>query len=343
LTLQKKFCCHLFLVFLTKTMANVNVQVPVIDLKPFYQGGDEGKKKVAEQIGKACVEIGFFVITNHGVEKEVIDRVWDSCRRFFDLSVAEKREVPMTENYPYGYSGFGDEVLSMSKNVTAGADLKESFQICLGPENMPKEALQHQPLWPSKPNDFLTSYTAYYRALERLSTDLLRLFALALRLPENWFEDKITRHQSALRVLNYPHQDTAPIEGQLRASAHTDYGSLTILRQDNAPGGLQVLNKDKSWQDIKTPDDAFVINLGDLMARWTNDAWVSTVHRVINPPTNSVSSTRRQSMAFFHNLTSEAVVECIETCKSNEKPAKYPPVLAGEYLMSKHGSANKKY
>jgi len=318
------------------------VQVPLIDLHPFFES-EEGKRKVAEQIGEACEKIGFFVIVNHRVQTSAVEAVWDSCKRFFDLPVEDKVATPMTPSYPYGYSGFGNEVLSMSTNVSSGADLKESFQICLGPSDIPVEVLPHVPQWPSKPSDLKETYTAYYRELEKLSSILLRLFALALHLPENWFEDKIDKHLSALRVLNYPHQTTPPLPGQLRASAHTDYGSLTILRQDNAPGGLQVRNKDGSWQDIQTPSDAFVINIGDLMAMWTNDQWVSTIHRVINPPPKFDGSTRRQSMAFFHNVNDDALVQCIETCTGPSKPAKYPPIRAGEHLMSKHGSANKKY
>jgi isopenicillin N synthase-like dioxygenase len=140
---------------------------------------------------------------------------------------------------------------------------------------------------------------------------------------------------------NYPHPEVPPLPGQLRASAHTDYGSLTILRQDNAPGGLQVLNKDGSWQDVKTGDqDVFIINLGDLMARWTNDQWVSTIHRVINPPPDAKGSTRRQSMAFFHNLNADALVETIPTCITPENPLKYEPVRALEYILQKHSKAN---
>ena len=138
---------------------------------------------------------------------------------------------------------------------------------------------------------------------------------------------------------NYPDLDKDPEPGQLRASAHTDYGTMTILRQDNAPGGLQVLGKDGEWKPVSTHANAFVINIGDLMQRWTNDSWVSTLHRVVPPPRDATGSCRRQSVAFFHNINADHVVKVIDTCTSEEQPAKYPPIAAFEHLMQKHRAA----
>lgn len=153
---------------------------------------------------------------------------------------------------------------------------------------------------------------------------------------------------------NYPELTKAPLPGQLRASAHTDYGTLTILRPDDAPGGLQVLPKGEGWTDVPYIQDAYVINLGDLMARWTNDKWVSTMHRVVTPPLDAGAlpsspcasaslmcvcagrPCRRQSMAFFHNINAEHMVSCIDTCKSESNPPKYAPIKAFDLLMQKH-------
>jgi len=314
--------------------------VPLIDLGPFFKAQESQKQQVAQQIGKACREIGFFIITNHGIPKEVIDVAWNAGRTFFDLPIQDKREVLMTDDYPYGYCSFGSEVLSYSKNIISGADLKESFNICIGSEN---PASDHIPaIWPSKPAELKTSWTIYYRHMEKLAANLLRLFALALNLPEDYFEDKINQHLSAMRTLNYPHQTEKPIPGQIRASEHTDYGTLTILYQQDAIGGLQVKRRNGDWEDVKAKEGTFVINIGDLMARWTNDEWVSTLHRVVNPPVDSKGDTRRQSMVFFHNLNNDAVVQCIETCCSETRPPKYEPVLAGQYLLSKHAATVKK-
>ena len=122
----------------------------------------------------------------------------------------------------------------------------------------------------------------------------------------------------------------------MRAAAHTDYGTMTILKPDDAPGGLQVLGKDDRWHDVPYDPHMFVINLGDLMARWTNDRWKSTMHRVVVPPADPGRPTRRQSMAFFHNINADEVVSCIDTCASAANPPKYKPIVSFEFLMQKH-------
>lgn len=177
--------------------------------------------------------------------------------------------------------------------------------------------------------------------MEKLSATLLRISAVALSLPEDWFEDKTNRHWCALRSLNYPHQDKPPAPGALRIAPHSDYGTLTILRADDAPGGLQVLMKDGTWSDVKMHPDSFVINIGDLLQRWTNDRWMSTVHRVINPPLDvaALRDTRRQSIAFFHNVNKEVTVSTIPSCIDAEHPQRYPPINAFEHLMERHARA----
>ena len=144
---------------------------------------------------------------------------------------------------------------------------------------------------------------------------------------------------------NYPDLDKPPLPGQLRASAHTDYGTLTILLPDDAPGGLQVKARgDDRWLPVPHVPGAFVINLGDLMRRWTNDKWESTLHRVVPPPEDAEGSTRRQSIAFFHNINADYVVECIPTCTDKDNPPKYPPITAQDHLMQKHlASLGKKH
>jgi len=298
--------------------------VPIIDLKNFK--GDQ--KAVAAEIGRACEEIGFLAITGHGVDPKVVANVEAASRAYFDLSTTEKRKIPMTDDYPFGYSGFAEENLSQGYGVKRLPDLKEMF--CIGPYN-PKAGLPTTQ-WPSQPPQLRAAYMAYYQALEVLAANLLRLFAVALSLPANFFDDKIERHGSAMRVINYPALTEAPPAGQIRAGEHTDYGALTILLQD-AVGGLQVRSRKGEWVDVTPVPGSFLINLGDLMARWTNDRWVSTLHRVM-PPAGSLA--RRQSIAFFYNINNDHIVECIPTCHSATNPPKYKPVAAGAYLLAKH-------
>ena len=185
---------------------------------------------------------------------------------------------------------------------------------------------------------------AYYVAMADLVARLMTLFARALQLPDDFFDTRIDRHTSALRVLNYPALSEPPRPGQLRAGAHADYGTVTALLTSDASidalggsaGGLEVL-VDGRWTAAPVVADSFVINLGDAMARWTNDRWRSTLHRVVIPSSNTTTS-RRQSIAFFHNANWDAVIECIPSCLAAGDKPRYTPVTAGDHLMSKFRS-----
>jgi isopenicillin N synthase-like dioxygenase len=163
----------------------------------------------------------------------------------------------------------------------------------------------------------------------------MRIFALALDLPERFFADKTDRHISGLRVVHYPDQPSLPLAGQSRAGAHTDYGAVTILRSDDAPGGLEVLSRRGQWAAVAPAPGAFVLNIGDLMMRWTNDRWVSTLHRVANPPPESGACSRRLSLVFFHQPNYDAVIECLPTCTSAANPPRYAPVTSGQHRLAK--------
>jgi isopenicillin N synthase-like dioxygenase len=171
--------------------------------------------------------------------------------------------------------------------------------------------------------------------MEALAATLMRGFALGLGMPEGFFDDKVDRHITNFSVLHYPAQAEPPLPGQLRAGAHTDYGSLTILKTDAAAGGLQVQAPEGGWIDVPHLPDAFVVNLGDLMAEWTNDRWVSTLHRVVNPPRSAGSAARRLSMAFFHQPNYDAVIECLPTCIAADRPARYGRTTSGEHVWMK--------
>ncbi|RLN81033.1 hypothetical protein BBJ28_00007283 [Nothophytophthora sp. Chile5] len=313
--------------------------VPVIDIAPFVDessSSQAARDRVVAEVSDACRNVGFLVITNHGVAPETITTAFHSAKTYFDQPAEVKKLVSMTPDYPYGYESA--EILSNSRDSDGGkalADLKETFQVCVGPEGG-EPTLPAQ--WPEGPEDFQTAMTTYYRSVEKLAATMMRVFAGALELPSDYFDKKIDNHMSSLRILNYPHQEQEPGTEQIRASAHTDYGSMTILAVDDAPGGLQVRGLEGKWHSVKAPANSYVVNLGDLMQHWTNDQWRSTMHRVINPPSGCANN-RRQSIAFFHNINADTVVECIPTCQSPESPAKYPPVLAGEYLMKKHSAA----
>ncbi len=315
----------------TSSSSSSSSVIPVIDLKPYFEGGARGTESVAAAVRDACENTGFLTITNHGVPAELIARMENVTRRFFDLPVEVKNEAVMTETYPYGYNGFQQESLAKGhQGKAAPRDLKECFAV--GPYN---PAAGMPPVqWCSAPKDMPAVWHEYYQAMETLSAHMMRVFAHALRLEPEWFQPTLTRHRSCIRALNYPELDKKPEEGQIRAGAHTDYGSLTILLQDKV-GGLQVLSRKGEWCDAPYVAGSYIINLGDLMSRWTNDRWVSTLHRVLP------RQPRRQSIAFFHNINADHEVTCIPTCLAPGEKPKYAPIKAWDHLMEKHLGSTK--
>jgi len=313
------------------------LDVPVIDIAPFLRGAPADKARVAEQVGRACRDIGFLVIQGHGVDRGLSERMRAVSRAFFDLPLAQKARVARpAKDVARGYIALDEESLARSRDPGAyGSDLNESLMI--GPVDRPPTAYADAPaagrhfapnLWPERPAQLRETWTAYYRTMGSLAATLMRIFALALALPEGFFDTKIDRHISRLRVRNYPAQRVAPAPGQIRAGAHSDYGSLTILATEDKPGGLQVCNAAGEWVDVPIVDDCLIVNIGDLLARWTNDTWVSTLHRVVNPPAGAGAESRRQSLVFFHNPNHDAVIESLVP----GAPAKYPRTTSGEHL-----------
>jgi isopenicillin N synthase-like dioxygenase len=167
--------------------------------------------------------------------------------------------------------------------------------------------------------------------MEGLVGDLTRITTLDLGLEEHFFDDKIHRHITAMRLNFYPDVKGPSKPGQLRSGEHTDYGLLTILNGENLPGGLQVKTRGGAWIDVVTDPNSFVVNIGDLLMRWTNDRWVSNVHRVATPPGNA-GGAKRLSMAFFYHPNYDALIECA----APSGQAKYTPVLSGEYRDLKY-------
>ena len=199
----------------------------------------------------------------------------------------------------------------------------------------PDEAWAYSPnLWPAAVPELQAAWTAYYHAMRDVGRRLMSLFARGLGLPPGFFTGTTGDGASALRAINYPARKGAALPGQRRAGAHTDYGMLTILRQD-AVGGLEVLGPGGSWAGVEPVPGAFVINIGDLMARWTNDRWRSTLHRVVEPPGPSAATARRQSMAYFQNANWSAEISCLPTCLEPGAKPRYEPVRAGPHLIGK--------
>ena len=315
--------------------------VPVIDIAPFIDGSD--KASVARAVAKACEEVGFFCISGHGIDAKLTDKAFAVSRDFFDQPTDTKmKSKPVGEVAPRGYAAMESKGLGATLNLNVPKDLREQFMLGtlapIVPQLKNVEAAQgcYAPnVWPETPADYKPVFTELYRAFENLADTLMRIFALGLDLPETYFRDKIDHHFSVLGSNHYPPLEAPPLPGQLRTGEHTDFGSLTILLPTAGPGGLQVKLADGTWSDVQPIPGALIINLGDMMARWTNDRWRSTLHRVANPPDLKAAMSRRQSIAFFCHPNYDAEIKCIESCTGPGNPPKYPSILAGEHMRMK--------
>lgn len=315
--------------------------IPVIDISAYRSGDPDGTADIARRIDEACRSVGFLIVTGHGVDPDLIERTRRAAFDFFALPTEVKMAYKIPPDRYRGYTSPGSESLAASYGQDTPPDLKESFNY--GPVDVPDDEY-HSPERAGAffaPNEFppevphaAAVWTEYYRAMEAVATDLMRLFALALGLPEHAFDDKVDRHITNMSLIHYPPLEAEPAPGQLRGGAHTDFGSLTLVHRDRAPGGLQVL-LDGAWIDAPHVDDSFVVNIGDLMAEWTNDRWVSTVHRVGLPHAVADAASDRLSLVFFHQPNYDALIEVLPSCTSEDDPPRYEPITSGAHIARK--------
>jgi len=321
------------------------MSIPVIDIAPFLAGDPIGTRAVARQWAAAFETIGFATIVGHGVPDELGDRLHREARRFFELPMVEKRRnVPEGEQRAQGYVAMGVESVGRTYGPNGSpppADLCESLTFTYldwerrVPDNAFDRSIFRPNIWPAEPPDLRRLVEGYFNQVHHLAKTLMEISALALELPDGYFGPYYDRMISLLRLVRYPDQPVEPLPGQLRYGAHTDYTGFTILRQDDAPGGLQVEMPDGGWIDVATVPGSFVINTGDLLSRWTNGRWKSNVHRVVNPPRHLTGSTERLSIVLFTGPNNDALIECLPTCRDSANPAKDAPIRCWDHLMAK--------
>ena len=316
-------------------------EIPVIDLAPFFAGTADDKNRVAAEVARAFESFGFAAIVGHGVDHALVRRARAAAHEFFRLPYAEKVRVMLPQRVKtHGYIPLGVESVAATLGDQTPSDLCEALVFGgirfdeLPPVNDIEKRYRRDNLWPREPFSLRDSFTSYYWRIDQLADTLMRISATALDLPEDWFKPYCDRRISTMRVVLYPEPSNDPLEGQLRYGAHRDYGGLTILHQDRAVGALQVCLPGGPWIDVRAPEDAFIVNVGDLMARWTNDRWRSALHRVVNPPLDAPDS-RRLSLVMFTGPNYDAMIECIPTCTNAIHPPKYPPVMAIEHTRAK--------
>ena len=295
--------------------------LPLIDIQALRHGSAAERQAVAAALGQACETHGFFYITGHGIAPALIDALFAASRVLFDLPEADKaaldkRHSPCNRGY--------EPLRAQTLESGAPPDLKESFYIGAEvPADDPRVLAGRFNIgpnqWPAGLLDFPVIAQAYYRAAYALGADLVRGMALSLQLPADFFEAYLTDAAATLRLLHYPPQPGQPASGEKGCGAHTDFGGLTLLLQDEL-GGLQVWDRQhQGWLDAPPVPGSFVVNIGDLFARWTNDRYVSTLHRVINR-----SGQRRYSVPFFFTGNPLHEVRCIPTCLAAGEAPRYP-------------------
>lgn len=300
--------------------------IPQIDLS-------KDDEVVASEICAALTTIGFASLVNHGLEK-MIPKAFHASKAFFALPLEEKMKV----KYQGHESNRGYIVCGSEKYESgAEADRKETYDI------NPDESDFCQP-WPDSSDESLKSFrenlTNYYNQMDQLHLRIMRLIAIGLDIPSDFLLERCNKKHENLRLLHYPEtplprEQIGEREPIIRGNVHTDFGTITLLTQDGV-GGLRVMRLDGEWVYVPPAENAVVVNVGDMLQRWSNDVLKANPHQVVEPrdASNKDSKTipERYSIAFFCNANKEAILECFEQCVSEDKPAKYPPVKAFDYL-----------
>jgi len=317
------------------------IAVPV-DLAPWFNGDDAARDQVAAAVDHACSTSGFLAITGHGVPTSLMEQMLDVSTAFFALPVDEKLRYHLEDAAANrGYAPFESEALAYSLGMDSEPDLFEAFNI--GREVIPDgisdaaaKTYFSPNVWPDSPANMRSVYLEYWDACEALGHTLCEVFARALGLSDGFFAPYLDQTPSVMRINNYERRPEhgQPKPEQLRMGAHSDYGSLTVLLADPVPG-LQIKGEDGRFHDVIPPKDGFLVNLGDLLAEWTNDRWRSTVHRVVPPPADEPGAFRRRSVAWFQQPNHDAVIKVLDVCCDEDHPPKYPPTTSGEHLMAK--------
>ncbi len=306
-----------------------SASLPVIDIGGLTSDRQTDRDAVGRALRATCVDKGFLYIRNHGVSERLVEAVFAEAAQFFALPAEEKLTVDKARSK----ANRGYEPLQ-GQTLEAGAppDLKEGFYI--GPEHAADDPrviagkFNHGPnLWPAKPAGFRPTMEAYFTAMSALGHRLMGGLALSLGLPEDHFAAYCTDPMVTLRLLHYPPQSPNGDPAQKGAGAHTDFGGLTMLRQDDV-GGLQVWDQGTGgWVHAAPVPGTFVVNLGDMIARWTNDQYRSTLHRVVN-----TSGRERYSMPVFYVGNYDHTVTCIPSCLGQGETAKYPPTTVEAHM-----------
>jgi isopenicillin N synthase-like dioxygenase len=315
------------------------IPVHEIDIAPFLAGTAAGCAEVADALDRAARDSGFILLTGHRVDPRRIDAALDAWQQFFDRPMDEKRRFVAPPGYDgmTGFTEYGSQALAYTAGGESPPDLMEAFSVGREDTDGPffDEFRDWYPpnVWPDAPRGLRDAVVALEAALHGVADAVLRAMAYALGLPESWLVERCERAVTTLRCNHYlrgPGLVARPDQPGL--GAHTDYGVMTLLVADPVPG-LQILRNDR-WWDVTPTHGSIVCNIGDMLAMWTNDRWVSTMHRV-TPPQPGDGVERRRSIARFLDGDPSLTIEAIPTCVAAGESPRYPPVQAGKWLMTK--------
>jgi len=305
------------------------MSLPLIDYLLLVSETMTIREKEIDKLDRACREIGFFYLINHDISKELIDDLMKVAQEYFDLPYEEKIKIDISKSINHrGYGAIGEENLEEGSKK----DWKETFDMALNLDSHHPLVAKYPKMYGSNRypdnSQIVAVLKQYYETAFIVSQNVLKAMALALKLNEHFFTQHFSDHVTALRMIHYPPRpDQSHDNG---AGAHTDYGCITLLLQDDI-GGLQVKSRNDEWIDATPVEGSLVVNIGDLMQRWTNDEYVSTAHRV----TASNKNSHRYSFPFFVEPDYETFVECVESCQNSNNPAKYQGILSGDWIQSR--------
>lgn len=320
--------------------------VPIVDVSAWADGDGPARARIAAAVDQACRTVGFMQIVGHGIPDDVIAGLATAIDVFFARPLDDKREyIAPRPSINRGYTPPRSERLSYSLGVVSPDDLFEAFNVGAAASEFPGLDLDPEVyaenIWPAGDgaHAFRTGVETWFMWAGSVAHTMTSIFATALGLPEAHFAP-YTDH--SIDVLRMNHYDVPPGvaigESQMGMGAHTDYGIVTVLWADQVPG-LEILRPDGSWHPVTPADGALLINLGDLLARWSNDRWLSTMHRVAPPRDTHGRLLRRRSAAYFHDGNADAVISTLEPCRAANGSSSYDDVTVGEHLAQKLGGS----
>lgn len=314
------------------TDTTASTDVPVIDFTPLLEDEVAGKHQVASEVYDALTQVGFMYVRNAGMPQRLRDRAFQSMANFFARPSEVKEALAWTTpEANRGYVGPGRQALDPKRP----GDLKEAFDTGWELDSTEGERARVQVnRWPADAPEFRETILTFYRYALQSAHRVLSTMEAALALEPNTFVGTHQHHNHTLRLLHYPPiSEHTPEPRQIRAGAHTDFGSVTLLFQDGL-GGLEVRERQNRWISAPAFPDAILVNTGDCMERWTNDVFRSTAHRVAMPSATEATQSRH-SIAFFCSPDPETEIQCLPNCLDEGGTEKYPPIRAKQHLVNR--------